>query len=306
MTLPLVYLDQNIISLQLAGKIDLSGLTGMQWVYSKEHFAEISRSQNPVPFLQTLDSLSAKLIDLEIVNWEFTGEARLNEEINAERHYERYSDAIKTVPSIDTLFHPFHVWICGGDSEDALRSIPEKLAHHLKALADSLPDSTVLEGFYHFQSEFKQMIDAMIRSGNDIEEFRHQLGVGNGAAGSIKGDNPLGQLWEKVSPKMPGITSDEYFGFSSLPNEQQQPLTWFGIIKCCAILDVLGYAAEGKKTRNLDKIANVISDANHIATSAYCQAMISRDNRLVDRARAIYQFRNIGTQAIFLDLTPES
>ncbi len=44
MVIPLVYIDQNIIGLQLQGNINLSKRDDLKWVYSKEHFAEIKKT----------------------------------------------------------------------------------------------------------------------------------------------------------------------------------------------------------------------------------------------------------------------
>src|SRR5690554_4709044 len=97
MDTPLVYLDQNVVSLQLDGKIDLSKITSAQFVYSKEHFAEVRRADNPVPFLRTLDELSARLLDIEMANWELTGQAILLEARPAEEHFECYLNATNDV-----------------------------------------------------------------------------------------------------------------------------------------------------------------------------------------------------------------
>jgi len=41
MSKPLIYIDQNIIGLQLQGIFNLSKRDDVTWVYSKEHFAEL-------------------------------------------------------------------------------------------------------------------------------------------------------------------------------------------------------------------------------------------------------------------------
>lgn len=146
------------------------------------------------------------------------------------------------------------------------------------------------------------MINDMIKAGNDIESLRNQFGLPKSAAGDIKGENPLEEIWQIISPKTPGITADQFFGFSTVVDGQPERITWQGLIACCSVLDIIGYKAEGKKVRKQEKVPNVISDAVHIATGAYCSAIISKDRRLVDRARAIYKYRNIATSALLLEL----
>jgi hypothetical protein len=69
---------------------------------------------------------------------------------------------------------------------------------------------------------------------------------------------------------------------------------------CCAVLDIIGFQAE-KKARDLEKIPNVRSDAIHIGMGAYCAAILSGDRRLSKRAKAIYEYKKIGTIALFFD-----
>lgn len=305
MNMPLVYLDQNVVSLQLDGKIDLSRVTSAQFVYSKEHFAEIRRADDPVPFLRTLDELSARLLDIEMVNWELTGRAILLEVSAAEEHYQRYLNATNDVAFDTNLMNPFFAWVCGGGTEELLRELPEVFFDQLQGLLANVPEAMTPQLLTDLKASFHDMIESMIGTGNNIEDLREQFGLGKGAAGNITGDNPLQQLWDRISPRLPGITIDQFFGFNPLADGQTTPLTWQGIIGCCTVLDIVGYKAEGKKTRNVEKIPNVFSDAVHIATGAYCAAIISHDRRLTERARAIYEFRKINTEALRLELLPD-
>lgn len=52
---PLFYVDQNVIGLQLEGKVELSKVEGVRWVYSKVHFAEIRRSRTTEGYLRRGD-----------------------------------------------------------------------------------------------------------------------------------------------------------------------------------------------------------------------------------------------------------
>lgn len=75
---------------------------------------------------------------------------------------------------------------------------------------------------------------------------------------------------------------------------------YLGIVGCNAIMDILGFQAE-KKCRKIRKIHNVRSDAGHIGMGAYCSAILSEDKRLVKRARAIYEYKDIGTSSILIE-----
>jgi hypothetical protein len=67
-------------------------------------------------------------------------------------------------------------------------------------------------------------------------------------------------------------------------------------------MDMIGFQAEGKKSRKIEKLPNVRSDVSHIAMGAFCSAILSRDKRLIKRANAIYEYKNIGTAALLIDI----
>ena len=305
MGLPLVYLDQNIVSLQSTGVIDLSRVGGVQWVYSKEHFAEISRSENPEPFLNALDQLSARLLDLEMIGWELTGRASVIEYGTAHKHYQYYLDANTEVEIDQEIFSLIIAWFLGGATPEMLREVPARFARQHQGLIAQLPVEIAEMMPTGVEDDLRDMVDSMIEQGNDILRLREMLGVGKGAAGSITGDNPLAQIWERIAPNLAGITAEQFFHFAPLETEKAPPITWLGIIGCCMALDIVGYKAE-KKARNPEQVPNILSDAAHIAAGAYCSLIVSRDRRLVDRARAIYRFRGIGTEAAYLELDTEA
>lgn len=305
MPLPLAYLDQNVVSLQSTGVIDFSGVSGVQWVYSKEHFAEISRSNDPGPFLDALDQLSARLLDLEMVGWELTGRVNLAEGGTAYAHYQDYLDANADVEVDEGVFSLFIAWSLGGATPEMLRELPDRFAGQLQKLMARLPKDIANLIPAGVEDDLRDMVDNMSQQGNDIVRLRELLGVGKGAAGSIVGENPLAQIWELVAPNVAGLSAEQFYYFSPLEEEKAPPITWLGIIGCCMALDIVGYKSE-KKARKPERVPNILSDAAHIAAGAYCSLLVSRDRRLVERAKAIYQFRGISTEVAYLELDGES
>lgn len=305
MSKPIIYIDQNIIGLQLQGMISLAKRDDVTWVYSKEHFAEIRRSDGPAKYLDVLNAIDAKLLDLVLdENWKITGEARLNESGTSHQHYDAYIEANRDVDFDDTLFDPFQVWVNGGGDERPLKDLSEKFAHQILSLTSELPfDTTEMIGkVKSIKPKFDSIIDEMILNGNDIEKTRAAFGDEKGAIGSISGEKEIEKIWEIISPTMQGaeISCDQFFGFD--PIEKQGYESWpmyLGIIGCNAALDILGFQAE-KKCRKLNKIHNVRSDAGHIAMGAYCSAILSEDKRLIKRAKAIYGYKRIGTSPILV------
>lgn len=88
-TKKLIYIDQNVIGLQLNGSLKLTPKAELYWVYSSEHFAEIRRSSNVSQYLNELKKIDAKFLELELdSNWKITGSAKLNEHGTPTQHYE--------------------------------------------------------------------------------------------------------------------------------------------------------------------------------------------------------------------------
>jgi hypothetical protein len=303
MSKPLIYVDQNVLGLQLAGAINLARLTDVQWVYSTEHFAEIRRSTSPEKYLQALKDINAKRLELKLENWKITGEARLIDVINPNDHYAGYLEALGDVDFDEGLYDPLLVWINGGGNQELLKSVPQRFSAQLQALNSQLPAE-----FPPLQSEvsgsrFGEMLEQMIVQGNDILKTRAAFGGENGRFGSIVGQNQLQQIWEIVRPACTNVTSDQFFGFEPPSKLENNSLPLFlGIGCCCAILDIIGFQAE-KKTRDIEKLPNVRSDAGHIGMGAYCTALLTADRRLAKRAKAIYEYKNIGTVALIMEVS---
>jgi len=119
-----------------------------------------------------------------------------------------------------------------------------------------------------------------------------------GNIGNPKTDNPIEEIWAIISAKIQGVTADQFFGFD--PHSKQgystRPL-YLGIVSCYTMLNMLGY----KKDKNFPKegsFPNTFCDAKHVAHSAFCQALISEDVRLCQKAKAIYKYKNIATEVV--------
>ncbi len=306
MSIPLVYIDQNIIGLQLLGHINLSKRDDMKWVYSKEHFAEIKRADDPEKYLNVLNEIGAKMLDLILdENWKITGEARLIEDLTPFENYQNYIEAIGNVEFDETIFDPFQVWMNGGGDEGPLKELSDNLANQVLQLTSDLPYNTtgMPNKIGAIKPELDSMVDDMISNGNDIKKTRAALGDKKGTIGAVSEEHQIAQIWEIISPTMEdsGMNCDQFFGFDPIDNQGYElwPV-YLGIVGCNAVMDILGFQAE-KKCRKISKIHNVRSDAGHIGMGAYCSAILSEDKRLVKRAKAIYEYKNIVTSSILIE-----
>ena len=278
----------------------------MKWVYSKGHYAEIKRADDPEKYLNVLNEIGAKMLDLILdENWKITGEARLIEDLTPFENYQNYIEAIGNVEFDETIFDPFQVWMNGGGDEGPLKELSDNLANQVLQLTSDLPYNTtgMPNKIGAIKPELDSMVDDMISNGNDIKKTRAALGDKKGTIGAVSEEHQIAQIWEIISPTMEdsGMNCDQFFGFDPIDNQGYElwPV-YLGIVGCNAVMDILGFQAE-KKCRKISKIHNVRSDAGHIGMGAYCSAILSEDKRLVKRAKAIYEYKNIVTSSILIE-----
>lgn len=300
----LIYLDQNVIGLQQEGKLGLRKSDDYIWVFSKEHFAEIKRSKDPTQYIEVLDQLDAKLLALKLdENWKITDQTEVSWDKTPGQCFDEYLEATGDVDFDETIFDPLQVWLNGGGDEGPLRDLPDKLAAQIIDIlkADPILAANELSRLEESRKKYDAMTDELVDKGNDIAQVRTAFGDSKGRIGSLSGDNVLEQIWSIVSPACKNVGINQFFGFEPIDNMgyQKWPV-YLGIVGCCSVLDILGFQAE-KKCRKVEKIANVRSDSGHIAMGAFCTAILTGDKRLLKRAKAIYEFKKIGTKPLLIE-----
>ncbi|MEI8640865.1 hypothetical protein P4S68_06430 [Pseudoalteromonas sp. Hal099] len=193
----------------------------------------------------------------------------------------------------------------GGGDEGPLKELSDNLANQVLQLTSDLPYNTtgMPNKIGVIKPELDSMVDDMISNGNDIKKTRAALGDKKGTIGAVSEEHQIAQIWEIISPTMEdsGMNCDQFFGFAPIDNQGYElwPV-YLGIVGCNAVMDILGFQAE-KKCRKISKIHNVRSDAGHIGMGAYCSAILSEDKKLVKRAKAIYEYKNIVTSSILIE-----
>lgn len=297
-----IYFDQNILSLDDKTLQDLSKLSEIQWVYSSEHYKEIARSEYPDFYINKLLILKPKKRIVTYTNNKIIDQVELLEIPDFKVDYEGFISGSYEVPTF-TSFKIFRAWVNGGNYDELFAKVPS-------ILNDEINNALTKCGLQHSiksssDIDFKLVINAMLQQGNNIEALRGFYGISKGNIGNLNSELALEQIYDlaiKSIPSLSLITSDQFFGFEQYDNGEfiKVPLHQ-GIIYCCIMLDLLGYQAE-KKCRKLEKIDNTHSDAVHIATAAFCDNLLSRDQRLINRAKAIYKYKKIPTEPYLLEV----
>jgi len=289
-----IYLDQNILGYIHDGSFPLKDIQNIEWIYSDTHFSEFGESAKYKDYLSVLDKLDAKYLTLELdEQFNITGTASVNYSGTPAEHLCAYLKAIHNHEANDRVFDPLIAYLNGGKVEQS----SEIIAKETFSIINELDRNGLLTDFDKVQfekqqEEYSSFLHGLFSTNNDIIKMRKQLNIPRSGLTELSGDDVLKQIWQIVRLDS-DYDIDVFFGFKT-PDGAVLPVC-VGIASCCSVLDIVGFHSE-RKCRKVDKIANVISDSMHIAKGAFCSAIISEDKALVERAKAIYEYKGISTK----------
>lgn len=296
MNKPLIYIDQNILNFQIRGEVDLlNGSSEFQWIYSKQHFSEFGKSKKCSEFLCILEEIDARMIELELdERFQIKDTCFIHSSGTPQYHFERYQEAISDIDfDINVLNTPI-AWLNGNRDQNALKKYPKQIISELQKMLSKL--GLVVEniaGGSDFKSTLIENQKNLASIKEPIEKIREKFGEKHGFSHFSKKDNPLEEIWNRIKDLGPELTAGQFFGFMPYIEEDRIP-KYLGIVRCCSVLDVIGFCSE-KKSRKISSIPNIQSDAAHIGYGAFCSGFLSGDLRLCQRARAIYRYIGANT-----------
>lgn len=296
----LFYLDQNIVGYLRDGKMGSASVTGVDWVYSDVHFSEIARGNDATSFLQVLRELKARQIRIVLDDqYRATDKACVNEHSCPFERYERYLEAVSEVQFDDSLFTDFIGRLFGADNFENVRALPAKLRNQVETLLNPIGAEAAIDlrtASLRAASKLEELIESELKEPRSLEQLRKPLGADNGRIGNINSHNPILQIWELIRERCPGMSVGQFFGSP----------TFDGIVGCHTALNFIGYRTD-KGIADPKNIPNILSDGRHIAYAAFCEALISADRRVCEKAKAIYRYLNVSTEVMRLEFeAPDS
>jgi hypothetical protein len=289
---PRVYLDQNIVGYVHEGRISLDSVKGVDWIYSNEHFNEIARSGDPA-FLSAFEKLKAQQIEIMLdERFRITDSAQIHPYSSPYERYERHIETINEVEFDESLFTDLLGRLFGAENYRNLIDLPERLRLQVESL---LIEAGVLNEFdldslESISTDIGSIIKNDLSETRSLESMRKPIGTSDGKIGNPKTENPIQEIWEIVRDKIEGVTAEQFFGFDPIDKQgyEKWPM-YLGIVACHTVLNFVGYGAD-KGIASVKNLPNIMSDANHIATAAFCDAVMSEDRRFCKKASAIYTF----------------
>ncbi len=282
----------------------------IEYVYSNEHFAEISRSEDE-RFFGAIRRLQARIIDVSLDEHNnFTDQGFLHDYMDPEEAYLNYKKTLEDVP-VDAvgMFRDIQVLMNGNKETLSPSEISENF---VKTLGDLIGDIDLPEGLDFVKAplinqvesiamEFEKTLSKHIPDIKPLEEMRkamspHLFSGLDPANGLI-----LDQIWQEIQLKMNGVSKEQFYGHTSQPGNQKWRYSKYGqVIHLHGLLNFLGYWPD-KGLNKMNKITGINSDASHLAHAILCNGILSADKRLCMKATAIYKYLGLNTSVLRLD-----
>jgi len=307
--IPKIYLDQNILQYDFEGTIKIPENNQVQYVYSNEHFSEISRWEND-GYFSVLKRLKARKIKCNLnESNKFTDNGFLYDYADPKIMYEEYKDTIQTSKSSMNIFQPLLVYMNGNTTVTS----PEEINHNFQTtLKELLGDTFDVIGDENIKSQYNLLLETV---GEQLESTlkkhkplpldkarkkiaKENLSNLNPAKGLI-----IDQIWDLIKNEMVDIEKDQLFGKKAMPFQHDFFYSKFqNVIQCHSILNYLGYWPDGGLAK-INKIYGINSDASHLAHSIFCDGIMSGDNRMCRKAEAIFSYLELRTGVYQLQFT---
>lgn len=299
----------------------LSG-TDLLPVYSTENLAEIHRSKGrEADFLRLLDEINAQHLVLELDSgFKYTGKAFLKK-IPSEQAFEEYIENINEVPGdfgLSDLLLKFY----GGNEEKTFNDIFEmqkgELANYLHSVFDDINEDELnheeKEAINTIKSYIDELPDILANLNNTslnqldklessaLKSFEDETGICPKVLNNISGTNIILQIWDMLvsNPEFNHTDLDTFFGIKPHQFEQDSKHVRTQVEKVNGIyhqLNFLGYYRDSNM-RKERRFKASFSDMTHAGIASLCHFFLCRDDRLVKKASAAYEYLSIPTQII--------
>lgn len=297
-----IYLDQNIIGDIRDGIIDISAVIGVDWIYSEEHFEEIKRGneKNRHAFLGILKQIKAVYLEFNRgENYCITGEPIFNEQSFPDELFDSYMEDY--IEFDMTLLSVPIVYLFGANNLEELRGLPAKAEADIKNmfLSQGVSDEDMSIKVGEAMKEMVEAIELNLPEVKSLEKgLRKILGTDKGRASQVEGPDKIRKLWDVVEKNFDEISCEQFFGFKIEDAQEYETEKMHNDITAChGMLNMVGYCSDAGISKS-SKFANISSDAGHIFYAAFCDIFISADQRLRDKAEAIYEYKEIKTRVM--------
>jgi hypothetical protein len=296
--LPTIYADMNVYRYVACGDMTIADPERFTWVYSHIHLDEIHRNGN-TDALEGMKLLRAvELCDALNERFQSVGNIIIRSHVDPYTRFEQHQEAVSGYEDAGSHIVEHLLRIFGADNYEELRKTPDQMREEIERIVggiDADSQQQILETTSSVSEEMKESIEKHLKHRTPIDNTRNAFGVTSEARKHLeKSDSPIDEIWKLISPAMPNITQNQFFGFEPNPGIEGIQHTQHGAISGAhVVLNLLGINPD-KGLAKRDRIKSIMSDGQHAGMASYCHALLSADRAFISKAKCIYTYlRNI-------------
>jgi hypothetical protein len=333
---PTAYLDHNILDLFVKhGMIDFAVILrdSFQVIYSDETLKEIKRSGSHAErFLNVLNNLNAFQLKLVLTqSFEPTGDATITQR-DAFEAFREYCEQEPVYQQLQDSVFQSSFKLFGGRKGDSFEEIAEEQskafaglmsfmreqAQHLEEFNSDVArfmDDYTVAAQAEMERTLKESISQMKRNvkgeldWSGVKEFRNSVDIGPKELNNITGPNVLEKVWDLFKEKEPynklNWSLEDFFSIKQNLIYPDRP--YFKYQKVTAIynhLNFIGFHPDSK-THKERRFVAALSDMGHASIGSFADALFSRDESFVIKARAAYEYLGVITEVHQVNLENE-
>ena len=300
-----MYADMNVFRYVAYGDILIVDPDRFIWIYSHVHLDEINRNGN-TDALEGMKVLRAvEICDLLNENFQSVGNVTLRQYIDPFARYEQHLEAISGYEDVNDHMVEHLIRSFGADNFKELSKTPDQMREEIDRLTNVIDDErreSIIERAKAVSEDMKGVIETHLKDRIPIDKTRNAFGITSENRKNLeKSHSPIDEVWDLISPSIPNITKNQFFGFEPIPGIEGVQHTQHGAISGAHIvLNMLGISPD-KGLAKREKIKNIMSDGQHTGMASYCNALVSADRAFSNKARCIYTYLENITNALYFE-----
>ncbi len=302
---PIIYADMNVFRYLACGDISILEPERFKWVFSHVHLDEIHRNGNQ-DALEGMKLLKAVEI-CDVLNQRFQSEGNIviRDFMDPYLRYEQHLEAICGFEGAADHMVEHLIRSFGADNYKELSKTPEQMRVEIERITSIIPDEWrkgLIEKVSAVSNDMKDTIEKHLKNRMPIDKTRSAFGITSENRKAIeKSKSAIDEVWDLISPSVPNITKNQFFGFEQITSIEGVQHTQHGAISgAYIVLNMIGVSPD-KGLAKRDKIKNIMSDGQHAGMASYCNALVSADRGIINKSSCIFSYLNNITNALHFE-----
>lgn len=306
MSLPTIYADMNVYRYVAHGDISIKDPERFIWVYSYVHLDEIHRNGN-TDALKGMKSLGAvEVADMLDEKFKSIGNVVLKQYVDPYSRYEEYLEDISQLGNVRDHMLPPLTRYFGADNFSELSKTPDQMYELIDRITNMLDEETrasILNKANSVSIEMRKSIENSFKDQKPIDTTRQSLGMSNENRKIAENSySQIDAILALTPQSKDGFANEQLLGLEPIPGlEGAQQTQHTSIAGMYMALNMHGLYPDHGLTKD-KKMKNALSDGEHVGMASYCNALLSADEKLCSKARAIYVYLKSITNAVHFNL----